>query len=132
LRIERRAFKSKTKDKSKKTKVKSKKMKTRTTQLIAILVLALVLMPFDSSAQGKKKKTKEPKASKSQIVKIFNGKDLSNWVFYLKDQAVDPATVFTVQNGVIHISGNPFGYMRTKEVYSDYKLHVEYRWRATT
>jgi hypothetical protein len=103
-------------------------MKTRTTQLIAILVLALVLMPFDSSAQGKKKKTKDPKASKSQIVKIFNGKDLSNWTFYLKDQSVDPATVFTVQNGVIHISGNPFGYMRTKEVYSDYKLNVEYRW----
>ena len=32
------------------------------------------------------------------------------------------------RNGVIHISGNPFGYMRTKDIYSDYKLHVEWRW----
>ena len=49
-------------------------------------------------------------------------------MFQLKDPAVDPATVFTVQNGVIHITGNPFGYMRTKDIYSDYKLHVEWRW----
>ncbi len=32
------------------------------------------------------------------------------------------------KDGVIHISGDPFGYMRTKEIYSDYKLHVEWRW----
>ena len=63
-----------------------------------------------------------------KIHQLFNGKDLNNWVFHLKDPAVDPATVFTVQNGVIHITGNPFGYMRTKETYSDYKLHVEWRW----
>jgi hypothetical protein len=61
---------------------------------------------------------------------LFNGKDLNNWVFKLKDPSVDPATVFTLKNGVVHISGNPFGYMRTKESYSDYKLHVEWRWPA--
>jgi hypothetical protein len=63
-----------------------------------------------------------------QIIQLFNGKDLSNWKFYLKDPSVNPSTVFTVKNGIIKISGNPFGYMRTKEVYSDYRLHVEYRW----
>lgn len=31
-------------------------------------------------------------------------------------------------DGVIHITGDPFGYMRTKDVYSDYKLHVEWRY----
>ena len=59
---------------------------------------------------------------------LFNGKDLGNWVFKLKDPLVDPATVFTVKNGVIHITGTPFGYMRTKDQYSDYQLHVEWRW----
>jgi hypothetical protein len=34
------------------------------------------------------------------------------------------------KNGVIHITGNPFGYMRTKDTYSDYKLHLEWRWPA--
>jgi hypothetical protein len=61
-------------------------------------------------------------------VKLFNDKDLSNWVFKLKDPSVDPSKVFTVSGGVIHIAGNPFGYMRTKEAYTDYKLHVEWRW----
>jgi hypothetical protein len=65
---------------------------------------------------------------KSGTVQLFNGKDLSNWVFKLKDPAVDPAKVFTAQNGVIHITGQPFGYMRTKDTYSDYRLHVEWRW----
>ncbi len=61
-------------------------------------------------------------------VSLFNGKDLHNWVFHLKDPAVDPATVFTVKDGVILISGDPFGYMRTREQYSDYILRLEWRW----
>jgi hypothetical protein len=61
-------------------------------------------------------------------IQLFNGKDLSNWVFKLKDPTVDPTTVFRVDNGVIHIKGNPFGYMRTRETYSDYRLHAEWRW----
>jgi hypothetical protein len=71
---------------------------------------------------------KDKKKKDSKNVELFNGTDLRNWVFKLKDPAVDPATVFTVKDGVIHIIGNPFGYMRTKESYSNYKLHVEWRW----
>jgi hypothetical protein len=59
---------------------------------------------------------------------LFNGKDLNNWVFYLSDKTVDPATVFTVKDAAIHITGNPFGYMRTKDQYSNYTLHLEWRW----
>jgi len=59
---------------------------------------------------------------------LFNGKDLNNWEFYLRDPSVDPGKVFMVKDAAIHITGNPFGYMRTKEQYSDYKLHLEWRW----
>lgn len=59
---------------------------------------------------------------------LFNGKDLKNWAFMLKDASVDPSTVFTVKDGVINIKGDPFGYMRTKKAYSDYTLHVEWRY----
>jgi hypothetical protein len=102
-------------------------MKTRIQQLTAVLIITLLLIPTAIMAQGKVKKEKAPKAQKGTIV-LFNGKNLNNWVFHLKDPAVDPAKVFTVQNGVIHITGDPFGYMRTKESYSDYKLHVEWRY----
>jgi hypothetical protein len=102
-------------------------MKTRIQQLTAVLIITLLLIPSTIMAQGKAKKEKTPKAPKGTIM-LFNGKDLKNWVFHLKDPAVDPAKVFTVQNGVIHITGDPFGYMRTKVSYSDYKLHLEYRY----
>jgi hypothetical protein len=59
---------------------------------------------------------------------LFNGKDLSNWEFKLKDPKIPVNEVFKIQNGVIQIKGDPFGYMRTKESYSEYKLHVEWRW----
>lgn len=92
-------------------------MKKKTIYFIAILVITMFLAPDFANGQAKGKK-----------VKLFNGKNLNNWVFHLKDPAVDPGKVFTVQKGVIHITGDPFGYMRTKESYSDYTLHVEWRW----
>ena len=103
-------------------------MKTKSIQLIATVVIILLTATGSITAQSKSKKGKDKKANKSEKVQLFNGKDLSNWSFYLKDQSVDPANVFTVKDGVIHITGDPFGYMRTKEKYSDYKLNVEWRW----
>jgi hypothetical protein len=96
-------------------------MKTKTIRPATLMIMFLTVTLNISIAQTKSK-------NQSEKIQLFNGKDLGNWVFYLKDKTVDPASVFTVQNGVIHISGNPFGYMRTKDTYSDYKLHVEWRW----
>jgi len=91
------------------------------------LFLAIVFIAFMGGMLTAQKIT--DKAPRGAIM-LFNGKDLSNWVFTLKDPAVDPAGVFAVKDGVIHISGDPFGYMRTKEQYGDYKLHLEWRWPA--
>jgi hypothetical protein len=90
-----------------------------------LLVLALLIIPAALPAQSKSKKIKKPR---TETIQLFNGKNLNNWAFHLKDPAVDPAKVFYIQDGVIHITGNPFGYMRTKEAYSDYLLNVEWRW----
>ncbi len=62
---------------------------------------------------------------------LFNGKDLSGWV-PVTDPAdtsgADPAAVFTVKDGLLQISGRPFGYLRTDRQYADYTLFVEWRW----
>jgi len=94
-----------------------------------MIIIALAISNI-ALAQVKTKNNKKPKKTVSASIQLFNGKDLTNWVFKLKDPSIDPSTVFTVRNGVIHISGNPFGYMRTKDIYSDYKLNVEWRWPA--
>ncbi|MDR2148687.1 MAG: DUF1080 domain-containing protein [Tannerella sp.] len=65
---------------------------------------------------------------KAQTVDLFNGKDLSNWDFVVKDNAVAPEDVFSVQDGVVLIQGQPFGYMFTKEKYADYTLEAEWSW----
>lgn len=57
-----------------------------------------------------------------------NGKDLSGWNFVVDKNSVPAEQVYSVKDGVINITGQPFGYMYTKEKYGDYKLHVEYRW----
>ena len=89
-------------------------MNTKSIPAIISIMLALVIVTFTSCNQSR--------------INLFNGTDLSNWVFHLKDATVEPSAVFMVHGDVIHISGEPFGYMRTKDTYSDYDLHLEYRW----
>jgi hypothetical protein len=103
-------------------------MKMKTTQLASLLIIILLVIPYTADSQSKSNEPGSPKNTSGKKIKLFNGKDLNNWVFQLRDPAVDPDTVFTVRDKVIHISGDPFGYMRTSERYSDYKLHVEWRW----
>jgi hypothetical protein len=103
-------------------------MKTNILKLFALLVIIPFLIPGFIMAQEKATKPNSQKATMGEKIKLFNGKDLNNWVFKLRDPSVDPSKVFTFKDSVIHISGNPFGYMRTKETYADYKLHVEWRW----
>ena len=103
-------------------------MKSPNIRLVALVIIILLSISNISIAQSVSNNSKKSEKVSDEIVQLFNGKDLNNWVFKLKDPSVDPASVFTVTNGLIHIAGNPFGYMRTKESYSEYKLHVEWRW----
>lgn len=60
---------------------------------------------------------------------LFNGRDFSGWYTWLKDYGrnVDPKGVFSVRDGVIHITGEVFGALVSEEEFSDYHLSLEYR-----
>jgi len=103
-------------------------MKFKTNHLAILLAILLIGISVDSSAGQKVKRTKKSKKQKTEIIQLFNGKDLNNWAFFLRDQSVNPSNVFYVKDGVIRIKGDPFGYMRTKDTYSDYNLHLEWRY----
>ena len=106
-------------------------MKTKTLQLFFLSLIILIGASAEMYGQTREKNSKIKQSRRAGItnnIQLFNGKNLSNWVFHLKDPAVDPSTVFTVRDGVVHIKGDPFGYMRTKDVYSEYTLHVEWRY----
>ena len=60
-------------------------------------------------------------------IDLFNGRDLAGWTVCLKGDAPAAAT-FAVSNGLLHCTGQPFGYIRTDAGYRDYKLTVEWRY----
>lgn len=65
--------------------------------------------------------------NKESRIDLFNGENLRNWVVVLPD-SVPADSVFWVADGLLHTSGIPNGYIRTKKTYSNYTLHVEWRW----
>ncbi|SHN25307.1 Neutral/alkaline non-lysosomal ceramidase, N-terminal [Cyclobacterium lianum] len=69
-----------------------------------------------------------------KTVKLFNGQNLAGWYTFLKDRGKnnDPKNVFTVKDGLIHISGEEWGCITTEEEYEDYKLLVEFKWAGGT
>ncbi|MGJ5820931.1 3-keto-disaccharide hydrolase [Paludibaculum fermentans] len=83
--------------------------------------LLLVLLAGLATAADAVKPTKR--------IKLFNGKDLTNFYTFLKDShREDPKKVFTVANGMIHISGAEWGAVTTEKEYRDYHLIVEWKW----
>lgn len=65
----------------------------------------------------------------TEVVRPFHGRDLSGFTTWLKDTgAEDPDGVFSVQDGMIHISGAGAGYLATKQSFKNYHLSIEYLW----
>ena len=62
-------------------------------------------------------------------IALFNGKDLAGFYTWLVDtKREDPRHVFTVTNGMIHISGEGLGYLATESEYRNYHLSIEFKW----
>jgi hypothetical protein len=61
---------------------------------------------------------------------LFNGKDLQGWYSYLRTngKSNDPDTVFSVDKGLLKITGKEFGYIVTEKSFSDFHLIVEFKW----
>ncbi len=100
--------------------------------LCLLIALAFVSMgsmaetPADKTAAGSDAKATAPPDSKT--ITLFNGKDFDGWTMHLKDEAADPKDVWEIRDGAIWCKGDPFGYVRTKAAYSDFKLTLEWRW----
>ncbi len=96
--------------------------------LTSTLMLVALLMAVSCNNTGSKKTSDPETTTDPNKVVLFDG-TLNNWVFVLQDSTVAPESVFTViDDTIINVKGDPFGYMRTKEDYANYKLHVEYRY----
>ena len=85
---------------------------------MSIVTTALVLSATSRGDEGKP-------------LTLFNGKDLSGWTTFIphKEKSIaadiDPKGVFKVEDGVIHVSGEEFGCLTTKDAYENYRLKLE-------
>ena len=84
------------------------------TLLKSALLLGLSLLVLSCSTDNK--------------IELFNGQDLDNWNIIVDSEDGEPKDLFYVEDGLMNTIGDPFGYIRTKESYSNYKLHLEWRW----
>ena len=74
-----------------------------------------------------------PEIRSGSPVLAFNGKDLTGFYAYTHDHGYnDPNGVFTVRDGLLHVSGREFGGVATCGNFSDYHLVVEWKWGAKT
>jgi Domain of Unknown Function (DUF1080) len=85
-----------------------------------IIVCCFLLTCLGANAQQAKKNMKP----------LFNGKNLAGWYSFLKSKGKnnDPEKVFSIENGLLHISGKEFGYICTKKEFENFHLAVEFKW----
>lgn len=77
--------------------------------------------------------THEAVSPKDGVVKVFNGENLEGLYTWLQDtQYDDPRQVFSVKDGMLHITGDGYGGILTNESYENYHLVLEYRWGGKT
>ncbi len=69
-------------------------------------------------------------AQDGRLEVLFNGKNLDGWYTYIPDHGKnsDPLGIFKVEDGVIHVSGQKFGYISTEKEYSNYRMSLEFKW----
>ena len=59
---------------------------------------------------------------------LYNGKNLENWELYCNDPQADPTQTWHIKGDILHCTGVPTGFIRTRQEYRDYYLHLEWRW----
>jgi hypothetical protein len=74
-----------------------------------------------------------PVIKTGEPVLAFNGKDLTGFYAYTKPHKYeDPNKVFTVKDGLLHISGQEYGGVATCGNFGNYHLITEWKWGEKT
>ena len=92
--------------------------------MLRSLFAAIALAGLSSCICPKASETLQPSVNNLKWVDLFNGKDMSGWV----PVNVKPDTA-TVKDGMIFISGEPTGVIRSERKYTNFVL--EYEWMHT-
>jgi hypothetical protein len=85
----------------------------------------LILLSGVPAARGGEPEAIKPK----EVIRFFHRDKLNGVYTWLqRSKYDDPDKVLTIQDGVVHFTGDENGYICTKNRYKDYHLVLEYRW----
>lgn len=75
-----------------------------------------------------------PSHSATGTLDLLEGGTLDHWYTWIKDRGrdVDPKRVFTMADGMLHITGEEWGCVTTKEEYANYHALLEFKWGEIT
>jgi hypothetical protein len=62
---------------------------------------------------------------------LFNGQDLANFQVVLANRNADPSRTFIPNNGLLRITGQPFGFIYTARTYRNFALRYDWRYVPT-
>lgn len=60
--------------------------------------------------------------------KLFNGKNLEGWRYYLDDHGFGMEDVWSVRDGLLVCKGEPMGYIWTTQKFKNFRMSLEWRW----
>ena len=101
--------------------------------IIALLLLGTSFRGFAEQASSERAKT----STDAGWIRLFDGKSLDGWHTTLQKHKKneDPAKVFQVHDGVIHVYKDqtnggdvPVGYLATDSEFAYYHLRLDYKW----
>jgi hypothetical protein len=100
-------------------------------QIANVAIVIMIVVGCKTGTGGVQNRSRPPQATS---IDLFNGKDLGGWYTYVKGKGrnSDPRHVFTVHDGMIHITGEDYGCITTEREFGNYTLEVEYKWGAKT
>jgi hypothetical protein len=94
---------------------------------LPLIAVTCAWLPAVAADGGSAEPVAATNAPQFGTIQLFNGRNLDGLHLFLEDPSADPAKTFSVSDGILHITGKPRGYARTLLPYSDYTLHVEWR-----
>ncbi len=96
-----------------------------------VILLSLILI---LAVPGHSQKNPKSDKSNSNLISLYNGRNLEGWYTFLqgRSRGNDPKKVFTIQEGMIRISGEEWGCITTEKEYENYRLIAEFKWGKQT
>lgn len=95
--------------------------------IIFISAASFILFSFTFQKNRTENTAAEGNSENSDTVKIINEKGFDNFVFKMRNKELTPESLGKCENNILQFTTGEAGYFRTKEVYSNYILHTEWR-----